>query len=220
MQTEYLIKDLRYVRNNERRKIMTITYPIDNNLYVNITNKCSNRCEFCIRNFGDSMGTSNTLWLEKEPTSEEILADILKNDLYRYKELVFCGYGEPLQRLETVVEVLKELKKHSQISVRINTNGQADLIYDRPTAQELKGLVDIISISLNAPDAQSYDKMCHSNFGEAAFDAILKYASDCKNYIPEVIMTVVDVIDTHQIELCRELTEKLGVTFRVRHMTD
>jgi len=118
------------------------------------------------------------------------------------------------------VEVLKELKKHSQISVRINTNGQADLIYDRPTAQELKGLVDIISISLNAPDAQSYDKMCHSNFGEAAFDAILKYASDCKNHIPEVIMTVVDVIDTHQIELCRELTKKLGVTFRVRHMTD
>lgn len=197
---------------------MTITYPIGKNLYVNVTNRCSNRCDFCIRKYGDTMNGSGSLWLEREPTVEEILADIKKHDLAAYRELVFCGYGEPLERLDDVVAVLRGVKSFSGIKTRINTNGQADLIHGRPTAKDLKGLVDTVSISLNASDAAAYDKICHSKYGEAAFGAMLAYAADCKNYVPSVVLSIVDVIPPEEIEACRAVANKIGVTLRVRKM--
>lgn len=199
---------------------MTITYAIGNSLYVNVTNRCSNRCEFCIRTKGDSVGGSASLWLEREPSADEILADIRKNNLSAFTELVFCGYGEPLERLDTVVEVIRELKRFSDIRVRINTNGLSDLIFGRPTARDLAHLVDSISISLNAPDAASYDRLCHSDFGLKAFDSIVAFAADCREIIPEVIFTVVDVISPEEIEKCRAVAEKAGVAFRVRKMIE
>jgi radical SAM enzyme (TIGR04100 family) len=199
---------------------MTITYPIQDSLYVNITNRCSNRCDFCIRNNSDSVNGSDSLWLDREPTMAEILASIQKNDLSLYKELVFCGYGEPMMRLDAIVAVVSELKRQTKISIRINTNGQADLIYGRPTAPDLKGLIDIVSISLNTSDADSYDKVCHSDYGKAAFDAIIAYAVQCKKYVPKVIFTVVDVIPSEEIEKCRAIAQKAGVSFRVRAMIE
>ena len=34
-------------------KGMTITYEVGNSLYLIITKRCSNRCDFCIRQNGD-----------------------------------------------------------------------------------------------------------------------------------------------------------------------
>lgn len=197
---------------------MTITYPIGDNLYVNVTNRCTNRCDFCIRNNGDSVDGSGSLWLEREPTVEEIVADIKKRDPKKYRELVFCGYGEPMMRLDDIIKVITELRTFSGIPVRINTNGQADLIYGKPTAHMLKGLVDTVSISLNDSTSERYDAVCHSVYGKAAFDAVIKYGRDCKEYVPHVVFSVVDVIPPKEIEECRRIAERAGVTLRVREM--
>jgi radical SAM enzyme (TIGR04100 family) len=196
---------------------MTITYRLDDGLYVNMTNRCSNRCDFCIRNYGDGIGNSGGLWLDREPTVEETAADIIKN-ADGCREIVFCGYGEPLMRLDDIVSVIKKMKPAVTLPVRINTNGQADLIHGRETARELEGLVDTVSISLNAPDAQGYEKICHSDYGEKAFDALIKYASDCAKVIPHVVFSVVDVMSPTDIEKCRKIATQAGVDFRVRKM--
>ena len=196
---------------------MTITYRLSDSLYVNMTNRCSNRCDFCIRNFGDTIGGSDGLWLDREPTVDETTESILKN-ADGCREIVFCGYGEPLMRLDDVTAVIKKVKPLLNLPFRINTNGQADLIHGRETACALAGLVDTVSISLNAPDAQGYDHVCHSDYGEKSFDALLRYASDCKRFVPHVILSVVDVMPADGIEKCRQIASKIGVDFRVREM--
>jgi radical SAM enzyme (TIGR04100 family) len=196
---------------------MIITYRLGDSLYVNMTNRCSNRCDFCVRNFGDSMGESGSLWLEREPSVDETAEDIIKN-YSGCREIVFCGYGEPLLRVEDVCAVCKKIKASVSLPIRINTNGQADLINGRQTAKELAGLVDTVSVSLNAPDAQSYDQICHSDYGEAAFGAVIAFAEDCKKYVPNVIFSVVDVMKPEAIEKCREIARKTGVALRVRKM--
>lgn len=196
---------------------MTITYPVHDGLYVNVTNRCPDHCTFCIRNEGDGAYGSDSLWLEREPDAQEIIHAILENDLSQYKELVFCGYGEPLERLDVVKDVIRAVKKEApQLPVRINTNGLADLIAGRATAQELQGLVDEISISLNAPDAATYQHYCRSDYGLAAYDAILAYAKDCVRYLPSVTMTVLDLLTPAQIEDCRAVAASVGAKFRVR----
>jgi radical SAM protein, TatD family-associated len=196
---------------------MTITYRVGNGLYVNMTNRCSNSCDFCIRNNGDTVGDSGSLWLDREPTVEETADDIIRN-APGCRELVFCGYGEPLIRLEDVVAVIKRIKPAVKLPVRINTNGQADLIHKRQTAKDLEGLVDTVSISLNAPDAQGYDRICHSDYGEEAFEAIIRYAGDVKKYVSHVVFSVVDIMPAADIEKCRAIAQKAGVEFRVREM--
>ena len=190
-----------------------ITYVVGNNLYLNITNRCTNRCAFCIREKDGGIG--HDLWLDEEPSTEEILAAIGTAD--GYDEVVFCGYGEPLIRLHEVVAVSAYLKSIGK-KVRINTNGQADLFWGRPVAQDLKGFVDAISISLNEENAQNYQSLCISDFGEEAFDAVLKFAASCVPVIPEVVLSVVDVISEEAIAHCRKLAEDAGATFRVRHL--
>jgi radical SAM enzyme (TIGR04100 family) len=198
---------------------MTITYKLGNGLYVNMTNRCSNRCDFCIRNFGDHIGDSDGLWLDHEPTVDETADDIIKN-APDCTEIVFCGYGEPLMRLDDVVEVCKKVKPATGLPIRINTNGQSDLINGRPTARELAGLVDTVSISLNAPDALGYEQICHSDYGENAYAALLDFAADCKKYIPHVVLSVVDVMKPEDIEKCRTVAANVGVNFRVREMIE
>ena len=182
-----------------------------------MTNRCSNRCDFCIRNFGDGIENSDPLWLEREPTVEETTADIIKN-APGCKEIVFCGYGEPLMRFDDVTAVCKKVKSAIGLPIRINTNGQSDLINGRPTASELEGLVDTVSISLNAPNAQGYDQICHSDYGTDAYAALLNFAANCKKYIPHVVLSVVDVMKPEDIEKCRNVAENIGVSFRVREM--
>lgn len=198
-------------------KDMTITYEVDGALYVNITNRCSNRCDFCIRNNGDGAYGSNSLWLSREPSREEILESIVSRDPEKYSELVFCGYGEPTERLDELIWVAKEIKSRFDMKIRINTNGHSSLIHKCDTAPMYKDVIDTVSISLNAPDAKEYDKVCHSVFGEAAFAGLLDFASRVKEFVPTVILTVVDVaLTSDEIEQCRKIAAGVGVPLRVR----
>lgn len=198
-------------------KSMTIVYEVGDGLYVNMTNRCPDHCTFCIRSGGDGAYGSGSLWLEHEPTVEETVAAILGHGVSRYAELVFCGFGEPLVRLEDVKEVIRRVKEQAPgLRVRINTNGLADLIWNRPTARELAGLADAVSVSLNAPDAAGYQKLCRSDFGGRAFDAVLAYARDCVRVLPEVTLTVLDILPPEQIEACRAIAASVGAPLRVR----
>ncbi len=195
---------------------MTITYEYGKNLYVNLTNRCPNRCEFCLRTHSAGSIYAEDLWLEREPSKEEILEDIKKRDLNQYQQLVFCGYGEPTCRLQDLLWLCDQVKKFSSIDIRINTNGLSDLINGKHSAAQLDDRVDIVSISLNAPNAEKYEDVCHSEFGLEAFPAILRFAAEAGLYVPKVYMTVVDTMPQADIDECRRICEGLGAIFRVR----
>lgn len=186
-----------------------IAYEIDDKLYLNITNRCSNDCDFCVRRFG---GVNNELFLEQEPTADEVLKAIDEFDIKNYTEIVFCGYGEPTEALDVLVEVIKKMK--DKIKIRINTNGQGNLINGRDITPEL--CVDAISISLNAKNAEEYDEICHSIYGADAFYAILDFAKRASLHVPEVIMSVVDCIGEENIKACQIIAEQHGAKLRVR----
>jgi len=196
---------------------MTITYEIEDSLYLNITNRCTNTCTFCVRNNSDGVVDGLNLWLEREPTVDEVLEAISKLEISKYKEFVFCGYGEPLMRTYDLIEICKKLKASYNMPIRINTNGQGNLINGCDITPLLEGLVDTISISLNAKDKQEYQALCLSDFGETAFEEILDFAAKCQKYIPHVVLSVVDLISKEDIQACKQLAESIGVDFRVRH---
>lgn len=187
-----------------------ISYPIGTNLYLNITNRCPNKCSFCIRDTNEGVGFD--LWLEQEPTLAEI-SQSLKNAT-EYDEIVFCGYGEPLVHIDTVIAVARELKKQN-LKIRVNTNGLANLIHGRNVVPELAGLIDTISISLNAENGQKYQQLCQSQFGEESFQGVLDFTRASKKYIPHVILSVVDTPDV-DIAKCRKIAKELGTELRVR----
>jgi TatD DNase family protein len=188
-----------------------IAYTIRNSLYLNITNRCTNRCTFCAK-FKDFTVKGHQLCLEREPTAGEVIAAI--GDPARYAEVVFCGYGESLLRLDLVKEVAGWLKAHGK-TVRINTDGQANLVLGRNILPELAGLADAISVSLNAPDAATYQRICQSACGEAGYRAILDFLREAPQHIPAVTATAV-TLPGIDIAACRLLAEQLGVAFRER----
>jgi len=189
-----------------------IAYPIRNSLYLNLTNRCSNRCTFCAKN-KSFIVKGHDLQLEREPDAQELIAAV--GDPQKYQEIVFCGFGEPLLRLDTVKIVAAELKKRGA-RIRIDTDGQANLVYGRNILPELKGLVDAISISLNAESAEKYHRLCRSPFGEEGYRGILEFIRQAKKVIPEVIATVIDMPGV-DVPACRRIVEEeLGVKFKVR----
>lgn len=197
--------------------MMTITYPVKTGLYVNMTNRCPCACTFCLRQNQDGVYGSDSLWLEREPTVEEVCNSIDTWDLTQFNEVVFCGYGEPTQRLDDLLKVAAYIKSKRDIPIRINTNGLADLICGEPTAPKLKGLIDTVSISLNATNAQDYLAVVRPKFGIGSYDAMLKFAKDCTGYVPNVVMTVVDVVTTkEQQDKCRQICDAVGATLRIR----
>lgn len=197
--------------------MMTITYPVKNGIYVNMTNRCPCACTFCLRQNSDSVYGSEPLWLDREPTVDEVCESIDKWDLTKYSEIVFCGYGEPTERLDDLLEVAKYIKSKSDIKIRINTNGLSDLIRGERTAPKLKGLIDTVSISLNATNKEDYFNTVRPKFGIDSYDAMLRFTKDCADYVPNVIMTVVDVVTSpEQQEQSRQICESLGATLRIR----
>jgi TatD family-associated radical SAM protein len=183
-----------------------------------MTNKCSNRCEFCIRNNGDGAYGSDSLWLEREPTLEETLKSVFSHDLDAFPELIFCGYGEPSYRLLDAVAVARAVKeKHPSIKIRINTNGHSDLIWNKDTAPMYEGAFDVVSVSLNTPNPQRYQEICHSKFGEESHAALISFAERVKNYVPKVILSVVrETLTATEIDECQAIADKAGVTLRIR----
>jgi TatD DNase family protein len=187
-----------------------IAYKIRDRLYLNITNRCTNKCSFCIRFHTDYVKGHN-LRLEHEPSEDDVKKEI--GDPSQYKEVVFCGYGEPLLRLDLVKGVATWIKQNNG-KVRINTNGHGNLIHGRNILPELKGIVDSISISLDAHDEETYNRICRPAF-QNAFGEVLNFIKEAKKFIPEVRVTVV-TLEGIDVEKCRKIAEDLGVGFRVR----
>lgn len=187
-----------------------IAYKIRDSLYLNITNRCTNRCGFCVR-FHTSYVKGHNLRLEKEPSAEEIIKAIGNPKVY--KEIVFCGIGEPFLRLDVVKNVSVWVKQKGG-KVRINTNGHGNLINNRNILPELQDVVDSLSISLDAEDEKKYQNICKPAF-KNAFQAVVSFIKEAKKYIPEVKITVVDIpeIDTDK---CKALADELGMELRVR----
>jgi TatD DNase family protein len=188
-----------------------ITYPIRNSLYLNITNRCTAACTFCVRYHTDFVKGHN-LRLGQEPTVDDLINDI--GDPKRYAEIVFCGYGEPLLRLDVVKAVAAEVKRRGG-RVRIDTNGHANLIHGKNVLPDLAGLVDAVSVSLNAQNAELYNKISQPKFGVPAYDAVKDFIREAKKYIPDVTATVVSLPEVN-IDECRKIAEQLGAQFRVR----
>lgn len=200
---------------------MVISYEVYENLYVNMTNKCPCACTFCLRQTRDEMNHSGSLWLEREPSVEEVKAEFARFDRKKYKELVFCGFGEPTERLEDMLEVAAYAKEQFAIPVRVNTNGLADLIWKKDTAPMFAGLVDTISISLNTPNRERYYELTRSKFGIESFDAMLRFAGNVSKYVPHVVLSTVETTLTkEEEEQCRAICEKLGVAYRIRPFED
>ncbi len=200
------------------KKSMCITYEVGSGLYVNVTNRCTNRCSFCIRNNGDGAYGSDSLWLSHEPSAAEIIESIDSRDMSKYSELVFCGYGEPSERLSEVREVaLYVKKKYPRIPIRINTNGHSDLILGRDSTPMYDGAFDVVSISLNTSNSEKYVDMCHPVYKEKAFEAILVFAKNVKKYVQKVLFTVVyETLSEKELSECQKIAEDLGITLKVR----
>lgn len=196
-------------------KGLTFVYTVADKIYINLTNRCPCSCIFCIRQNGDGAYGSDSLWLEREPTADEVISALGKYDLSKYKEIVFCGYGEPMERAEDVALIGKYIKENLGLPVRVNTNGLGDRINGRKTAQLLKGAADIVSISLNNYCAEKYNAVTRPKWNDA-FESLLEFASDCKKYVPKVMFTVVDVISPEDISRCKELAAEMGIELRVR----
>ena len=198
-------------------KAMNILYEVGDNIYVNLTNRCSCSCTFCLRNEADGAHGSDTLWLEREPSFDEVMAEFDRIDMVKYREVVFCGYGEPTEAFDLLIDVAREVKRRYQKPIRINTNGQGSLINGRNIAPEMQGLIDGLSISLNTPDAGEYLALTRSRYGEDAFSAMLEFAREAARYVPNVTMTTVETtISTQQEDRCRQICEELGVNYKIR----
>lgn len=200
---------------------MTILYELNHNLYVNLTNKCPCACTFCLRQTRDHMGDSGNLWLDHEPTVEEVKKEFAKFDKSKYNEIVFCGFGEPTERMEALREIAEYAKKIWNKPVRVNTNGLGNLVNGKDIAPLFEGIADTVSISLNTPNKERYYELTRSRFGIESFDAMLAFAENVKKYVPNVVLTTVDTTLTkEEEEQCRKLCSSIGVSYRIRPWED
>lgn len=209
--------DMEKNTKKKTEKKMCILYKVHDNLYVNLTNRCPYACTFCLRQTMDKVGESDTLWLEHEPTAKEVIDEFSNWNMDEYKEVVFCGFGEPTEAFDVLKEVASFVKITYNKPIRVNTNGVGSLINKRDIAPELEGLVDTISISLNNPDAHRYYELVRSRFGEESFDEMIKFAKECTKYVPNVVLSTVDTTISHEEEAqCQKICDEIGATYRIR----
>ena len=191
-----------------------------NKIYINMTNRCSCSCTFCLRSLKE-FNEHNSLWLKEEPSVELVKELFSKYDWSKVAEIIFCGFGEPTERLDDVLEVCRFIKDKYNKTIRINTNGLADLIHKKNTAPMFDGLIDIVSISLNTPNKERYLELTRSKFGIESFDAMIKFAENVKHYVKEVVLSTVSTTLTEEEETeCADICKKIGVTYRIRPFED
>ena len=208
-------------QNQEENRKDTYVYTLDGNLYINLTNKCSNGCDFCVRNERTSY-YGNYLWLKKgDPTVEKVIAQANGfGDLKRFKEVVFCGFGEPTYKVAEMV-ALCDFFHEKGVKTRLNTNGQGNLINKRDIVPELKGKIDFVNISLNASCAEKYQKICRSQFGENGFQGLIDFARQCRVNGVACRFSIVDCIGEEEVEACKRLAASVNVPLYVRdYITD
>ena len=202
-------------KQDENRKD-TYLYTLDGNLYVNLTNKCSNGCDFCVRNERTSY-YGNYLWIRHgDPTAEKVIAAANGfGDLTCFKEVVFCGFGEPTYKVAEMI-ALCDFFHGKGLKTRLNTNGQGNLINKRDITPELKGKIDFVNVSLNASCVEKYQPICRSQFGESGFSGLIEFAKQCKqNGIP-CRFSIVDCIGEEEVEACKRLAESVRIPLHIR----
>lgn len=203
------------------KKAMTILYQYHDNLYINLTNKCPCACDFCLRQTREQMDGSGSLWLEREPSYEEVVSEFGKYDMSKYSEIIFCGFGEPTERIDVVVKVAKYIKDNFNKAVRLNTNGQGNLVNNMDITPMLENIIDTVSISLNTPDADKYQKLVKSKFGDRAYEGMLDFARKAKQYVKNVVMTTVETtISKEEERQCKKICDEIGVNYRIRPYED
>lgn len=194
-----------------------IIYTFEGGIYFNITNDCPCRCVFCIRDKKQAVGEAKNLFHDKAPTRENIKKAIDSYDFSKAERAVFCGYGEPTNAFDNLIFAAKYLKGiRPDIELRLNTNGLSDLINGRPTAEEICSVFDYVSVSLNAPSSEEYDKITRNIYPDKAFPALLKFTSDCVKYGADTRLSVVDIIGEEKIKQSKEIAERLGAKFICR----
>lgn len=192
----------------------TYVYYIGKKIYINLTNRCSNACDFCIRKGRDGMA-NQPLWIEKEPTAQDVIKQLPSNMDDYDTEVVFCGFGEPTYNMSALCEVAEFLHCVGK-TVRINTNGQGRLINGRDIVEDLIDTVDVVNVSLNMATRSSYDKVCHSQFKEKAFDELLDFAVCCRKACIDTLFSVVDCIGKEEIDKAQKLADSYHIRLRVR----
>lgn len=180
--------------------------------YINLTNRCTNDCCFCIRNEADGVAGLD-LWLEKEPEASEIIR-ILSEDR---RDIVFCGFGEPTIRISEILKISEFAKSYGG-NVRLNTNGHGNIFNGYNIAPSMKGLIDVVSVSLNQCNAEKYSKICKSIYGIDAFGYVIDFIECCRSESIDTVLTVLDFLDDADIEACRKIAEKYHSSFRIRYM--
>ena len=207
-------------KKEENRKD-TYVYTLDDNLYINLTNKCSNGCDFCVRNERSSY-YGNYLWLRNgDPTVEKVIAATKGfGDLTRFKEVVFCGFGEPTYKVAEMV-ALCDYFHEKGLKTRLNTNGQGNLINKRDIVPELKDKIDFVNISLNASCVEKYQPICRSQFGESGFSGLIEFAKLCRKNEVACRFSIVDCIGEDEVEACKRLAESIKIPLYIRkYITD
>jgi cyclic pyranopterin phosphate synthase len=192
-----------------------LTYWRDNSFYINPTSRCINDCLFCVRQFGEGVFGFN-LTLDEDPSIEELISEIEETWTPEFTDVAIVGFGEPLLNLDGTIAAIQKMKELSTAPVRMNTNGQALLLYpSRDVAHELADAgLDRIQISLNAHDSETYLRLCQPKLGRIAYDSILEFAQSCKPLM-RVEFSAVDIPGV-DIEACRGIAERMGVEFRLR----
>ncbi len=193
-----------------------LVYELDKKIYINLTNRCTNECIFCLRQDKDDV-CGQELWLDSEDfTSEDVIEQLKKFNLS--SEVIFCGYGEPMLKFEVLRQVAKYIKEtYPEIKIRVNTNGHANFIYKKNVVPELVGLVDEFSVSLNASNSEEYDELSQPKF-ENAYEEVKKFIKCSADAGIETVASIVDGYKGRRldVEKCSEIAESLGAKLRVR----
>ena len=191
-----------------------IAYPIADRLYLSITDRCTLACRFCPKTLGSMQVHDYDLSMDHRPGVDEIIAAM--GDISDYTSIVFCGYGEPTLRLKVLLDVAREVKRREG-HVRVNTDGLANLVNKRNVLPEMSGLVDALSVSMNAQNESVYNTHCDPALPES-WQAMLDFLAQAPRWVPDVTATAINGLDGVDIEACRALARKLGVAFRQREL--
>ena len=202
-----------------------LVYLLDGKIYINLTNRCTNDCIFCLRKDKDDV-VGQTLWLDDEnSTADDVIKqfELKRNELLTthnlpFKEVIFCGYGEPMLKFDVMKQVAKYIKdKYPETKIRVNTNGHANYVYKKNVVPECKGLIDEFSVSLNGTTKEEYDELSQPKFDEA-YDEMKKFIKACSDEGISVVASVVEGYKGRHLDLekCEEIAKSLGAKFRVR----
>ena len=195
-----------------------ILYTYKDSVYANITNKCNCRCTFCIRFVKEGVGDADTLWHQTNPTLDEVLDAIRDFDFTGYNELVFCGYGEPTCQLDILLEAAAYAKREKNLKIGLNTNGQGSAQNGRDIVPELAGVIDSVSVSLNAPSKEEYEAVTRP-LHQDGFEHMIEFTKRCREEIKDVRWSIVDVLPPGEIERCRALSIKHDIPLKIRKKT-